>query len=140
MIGEEALFKETALPYNVVTETECNFYVLDIAKLQSLCLENKFIKEMLTRRVDTKKEVIRRRMQPFMHMIKLLPNQQWLKELDEGKVAEKETVQKIQNLLSGETDNFNQNDLQPNRRGMKKFKKDLRNSLSREESPQKKEG
>jgi len=33
MIGDEALFKETALPYNVITDSECNFYVLDIPKL-----------------------------------------------------------------------------------------------------------
>jgi CRP-like cAMP-binding protein len=75
MIGEEALFKETLLPYNVITETECSFYVTDIAKLQKLYQDNKFIKELLTKRVDTKKDIIRRRMQPFMHMIKLLPNQ-----------------------------------------------------------------
>ena len=107
MIGEESLFKETALPYNVITETECNFYVLDIPKLQSLCLENKFIKEMMTKRVDIKKDVIRRRMQPFMHMIKLLPNQQWLKAVDDDQIAEKETNQKIKNMLNGESENFN---------------------------------
>jgi CRP-like cAMP-binding protein len=31
MIGEESLFKDIPLPYNVRTETECDFYVMEMA-------------------------------------------------------------------------------------------------------------
>ena len=65
MIGEESLFKDSPLPYNVRTETECDFYVLDIPKLQNVCHDNKHIMAIMQRKVEAKKEMIRRRMKPY---------------------------------------------------------------------------
>lgn len=69
MIGEEAVFKNSPLPYTVTTETECDFFVLKTEQVQSLCNENKHIKETMIKKVQAKIEMVQRRMQPYQDII-----------------------------------------------------------------------
>lgn len=64
-IGEEALFKDRRLTYDVISDTECDFYYIEIDKLRNLCTSNKFIKDIMEEKVNNKIQMIQRRMEPY---------------------------------------------------------------------------
>ena len=70
MIGEEALFKPERLDYDVVTDTQCNFFYLEVDKLRSLCSTNKHIRDLMFDKVSKKREMIQRRMKPYLPLIR----------------------------------------------------------------------
>ena len=118
MIGEECLFKEQPLSYNVITESECDFYVLDISKFQNLCGENKYIKEIMLKKVEAKKEMIKRRMKPY---------EQIMKSGNEGGLWKHDKLQnnetKINELIKDQANNKNLKirGFDPDRKGQKKY-------------------
>lgn len=116
MIGEEALFKEAALPYNVKTETECDFYVLDIPKLLNVCHDNKHIKEIMQRKVEAKKEMIKRRMKPYEALINS-GNEGGMWKHNDAQNTLPSSLQKMQKKNSSNT--LKIKGLEPNKRSYK---------------------
>lgn len=112
MIGEEALFKSKQLCYEVVCDTECEFYCIEIEKLRTLCQGSKFIKEIMIDKIENKIEMIARRMKPFFQYMRegntgIPPDMMKAAEEEERKKEDEseETLPEI-NYLEGKSGRF----------------------------------
>ena len=66
MVGEECLPKDKSIvPYEVITETECDFYVIDIDKFRHLCEDYPAINAIIKEKIREKEEMIRMHLEQF---------------------------------------------------------------------------
>jgi hypothetical protein len=75
MVGDECLFGDKEIiEYTAVTDTECDFYELEMFKLKNLIMENKFVREIMRAKCDSKLQTLHRRMKCYIKEDMVLPS------------------------------------------------------------------
>lgn len=63
MVGEEELFTGVRRRYNAIVESECVVYEIEFERMINVCLDNHFVRKMLTQKIHEKQSMVDRIME-----------------------------------------------------------------------------